>query len=179
MAVWEVVVQQSVSNVYLTNVYHVNEITFADARATALNIAQIHADALPTTFVVDAVRISNPEDDDGVFETIPLHLPGTREQTGQNLPLWNRFLPAFTVGPTFQLRKFLPGVTEGDQVDGTVVQSTLTDLQTNYIDPLVALGSVCNIYGTIVQSGVVKGAVAMRQLRRRKKRVTPVISPVG
>jgi hypothetical protein len=175
MPVFQVDIQQKVANDFLTNIYHVSVATFTDAAAAAIQIATIHAAGLPTSFFVTAARASTPAAGDGAFITYPLNFQGGRGQAGQNLPLWNRFLVSFNPGFTFQNRKFYPGIMETDQVDGQVLPSSAAEINTMYVTPLINLGFLCSPSGSLYVSGVCKSLVAMRQLRRRKKRTTPVI----
>lgn len=175
MPVFKVDIQVLQGTTYLTNVYHVNVADIAAADASMDDIAAIHAAGLPNVFSVVSGRVSSPAPDDGVFFTRPYNIVGSRPFTENLLPLWNRFNVTFSVGPTYLCRKFYPGVTEGDQLDGIVLTATQAAIKTLYMDPLLVLGVCCNPDGLIFSSGAVKPTVAMRQLRRRKKRTTPVI----
>jgi hypothetical protein len=169
------VIQQTWFNDFITNVYHVNELTIADAVGVGHQVALQHQKAITAWSRINAMRVSSPAPDDGVFATIPLNLVGTRPGTGEAMPPFNRIMVSFQVAYTYKCRKFITAMVEGDSSSGEVVASVLTDLQTNYINPLLALGSLCNPDGVLFTGGAAEKSVAMRQLRRKKKRVTPVI----
>lgn len=175
MPVYQIDIQKAGIGQYLTNMYHVQTADFTAASAAAIQIALIEAAALPTFWKVTAARVSTPAPNDGQFITYPLNYDGSRSSSGDAMPLFNRFLIAFSAGNTYQCRKFFPGICEGEQTSGFVTEAARDQMQTLYITPLLALGVVSNPHGVLLISGVCKNIVAMRQLRRRKKRKNPVI----
>lgn len=168
-------IQFTANNIFATNVFHADVVSLAAGETVMDSLADITADSLPGSMKVVSGRVSTLTPDDASFISKAYALDGTRSSEGNILPLWNRFNITFNVGPTYLCRKFLAGVTEGDQIDGFVVSSTIAQLQTLYIAPLIALGVLCSPDGNAFLSGSAKLNVAMRQLRRRKKRSTPVI----
>ena len=176
MPVFQVDIQQTFAAIYTSNVYHIEASDIAQAATRGLAVAQVHRALLPTVFTIDAIRVSSLPADDGIFSSTPVNMPGLRSTGTQVLPQWNRFMINFNVGYTFLNRKFFLGVLEGDQVDGVVVDATRTFIQDNYIAPLISLGYVCSKDGTLYIFGAVSPYVAMRQLRRRKRRPVPIIS---
>lgn len=175
MAVFEVVVQTESASQFFTNVYHVNDVDLDTAITTAGQIAAIQAQGLTDYCTITAYRVSTPALRDGVFATIPVSIPGSRASSGERMPLFNRFLVSFQAGHTYLNRKFLAGMVEGDQAGGQVLGTVRTSIFGLYVQPLLALGVLCNPNGVIYTAGSVGDQVAMRQLRRKKKRSSPVI----
>lgn len=175
MPIYKLDVQTRFYTNYFTNVYHIN-VPDLDAAETAMdNITSIHQPTVGPNYTIVAGRVSTPAAGDGVFITRPYTKVGTRSQAGQDMPLFNRFLVEFQVGNTYKCRKFIAGIQETDNIDGGIPSGSITYYMTNYALPIIALGVCCNEHGAVFTAASVKDSVAMRQLRRRKKRTTPVI----
>jgi len=177
MPVFKVDVQTNIGNAFVTNVYHVNAVDMDDATTQAGIIVGLQRTVLPTGFTIDAMRISTPAEGDGIFNTVPLNVAGTRATSTDPMPMFCRFRVDFSVGFRRPLRKFLLVPLEGDQNSGTLTSTARAYVEDNYIEPLLASPDVnlCGADGTPVVSGVCNAQVGMRQLRRASKRTSPVI----
>lgn len=175
MPVFQVDIQKVYSSEYITNVYHVNTATIADAIDAAADIADIEKELYPPHIVINALRASTPTTGDDIFITTLVNIPGTRVAATPDAPPFCRNRVDLSVGPTRPLRKFLLGVQQADFSGDTFLSGVIGRVQTDYVLPLVALGVVCNPFGVFIVSGALSQVVGMRQLKRASKRKTPTI----
>ncbi len=178
MPVYQVDTQKINNGVYWTNVWHVIAATLSDAHIIARQIGLIEASELMTYMRVELIRTSEVGPG-GTFVSEQVTYNGGRVQSGTDnpMPAWNRYLIGLVPDSGFHGKKFLLWMLEGDQDNGSLVQSTQQRLVTNIAIPLDNLAALCSPKGVPYTSVNVISTVGMRQLRRHRKRTTPVINP--
>lgn len=176
--VYQIDIQTAIAGTYITNVWHVYAPSLLDAVNMGLDdIAPLMAKLIPPTAFVNLVRASNPAPRDGNFISAPCNIPGTKvSESGGLLPLWNRYMLNLLPPFGYSGRKFAVGLMESETQDGILIPSAIAGIQGNVCDPLAALGYLCSPGGQYYTACNISPLVHMRQLRRRKKRATPVIS---
>lgn len=165
---------------YWTNVYTVQAPAITEASGIANQIVQIERAVLVNGVTITKVRTSLAgEENPDQFIVTPVNQNGTYEETGvgQLLPLFNCARVDFSAGMGRPARKYLRGLLKEGNVDGSTLTSGLvTHINTNYVAPLIALGTVAKQGGGFYTAGAVFVPIAMRQLRRgSRRRTTPVL----
>lgn len=162
---------------YWTNVWHVNAAGLTEASDFGNDIAVIMAKLLPEYSAI--VQILTTDVPTGGFISRQVSILGTRAQGAGDgpLPNWNRYLLSLVPASGYHGKKFLGVVRESDTEAGKLNSTALTYIDTNVCQPLEALGCLCSPQGFSYLEVTVRQPVGMRQLRRARKRTTPVLTP--
>lgn len=181
MPIYQVDIEKSLTpgvgnTVYWTNVYHVQASDITNAIAAGNGIVTIEKQAHGTIVSYTKMRVQQTSPIAMSGTIVPLSGTGARSSSNP-MPLFNVFRVDFNVGGGRPSRKYLRApVLTTDNSSGALVAGTITFLNTSYITPLVALGTVVDPQGQAFQSGAPYPLVGMRQLRRGSKRkTTPVL----
>jgi hypothetical protein len=176
MGVFQVDIQTDYYGEFISNRYFVDEPGLAEAAAIGVAIANLHAKLLPPSVKIDAIRASTPAPADNQFFTSPVNIPGTRAATSQTMPEFCRYRVDFQIGYRRPLRKFLLVPFEEDSEGSSFTGGAVARVINDYINPLIALASVCSAEGLPVINGSLNARIGMRQLRRgSKRRLQPII----
>lgn len=176
MPIYRGIIQKNFFGEFLVNDYNISAPDMEAAMAFLETIAHYEAALFIPGIVINTLRVSSLPQGDNYFYTKAVNIPGTRTYTGALTPPFNRFRVDMGVGFRRPLRKYLLIPLTGDVNGGGLSSAAQTLVNTSYCQPLVALGCVVAINGTIVGSASVSERVGMRQLRRgSKRRSTPVI----
>lgn len=177
MAVFAALVQTVASNEYISNTYHVDAADIEEALIQCEIIAEAQSNLIPPYFFINRIRVWVPLSEPDVFYTRTVNIPGKRDASSQVLPFFNRFRVDWSTGPRRPLRKFLLGPTEGDSSGITWEQAAITFVTTQYINALLNNSAVnlCAADGTPVISGALVAQPGMHQLRRARRRNTPIV----
>jgi hypothetical protein len=177
VAVFAVLVQTVASGQFISNTYHVEATSISNALEQGRIIAHCHKNLLPPYAFINRIRAWVPNSEPDVFYTETVNIAGTRPASTQPLPLFNRFRVDFSIGPRRPLRKFLLWPTEGDSSGGTWEAAAIAFVTTNYIDCLLdnPLLTMTGADGSPVFTGALVATPGMHQLRRARRRSTPII----
>lgn len=161
-------------NVYLLDAGSMEAAIAAGALIYAME-EELH---LPVV-TLEYMRVSTTVESDGVFTTVPLNTVGTSGQPGQAVPLFvTARLDMPVVGGGRPSRKFYRGVlTEAVVEVNSLVTGDLAYIAGNFntlISDLAGLGSpLVDPQGQELDSAVLYPKPQMRQLHRKRRRVTP------
>lgn len=151
------------------------------ASATSLSSVYLGAEAAIHSNIVtiSRARISSMAEGDDAYQIVQVNTQGSRNTTGETLPLWNVVRVDFTaIGGGRPSRKYLRlPIYEGDQASGALGNTIMSLVETSYVTPLIAPSAMYrDVDGQSFASGQVFPRVAMRQLRRgSRRRTTPVL----
>lgn len=175
MAVFSVQVFKSTSERKWSNRYHVNSPTISQANTDALESIIAGELAIHPSFItISELLVSTIVENDRVFISTVLSLPGERAFSTDGLPLFNTAMVRFSVGGIGDsARKYYRGLTEGD-ISGGALNSTvigaLEDACNAMVNAMAEAGSpLCKVDGSLLTDVSVQIAVQERQLRRRNK----------
>jgi len=176
MPVFKVDIEKEYANEFWTNRYFVEAPDMAEASDCAMFIVSAERAIHWTSVEFKKVRISDTIPETEVFNTIILNLPGQQVLGGDPLPLFLVARVDFSVQNQRPSRKYLRGVLHEGAISYNLIASTFRDfIDTNYTDPLVALGCVVDESGNSFGASGVNPNVGGRQLRRGSKRTGPIL----
>jgi len=176
LAVFQVDIQTHISADYVSNVWHVNAASEADAMDQGVKLAHYHAALIPPAQTVDYIRVNSVPNVSNTFISQTVSIPGTRTDAPL-APPFNRFRILFFKGQGRPLVKFLVWPYRTDFAGDGFIPATIAYVNTNFIVPLLDDPDVnlCSSSGVPVVSAVLSEKVGMRQLRRASKRTSPVL----
>jgi hypothetical protein len=176
MTVFSVQVFKSTPERRWSNRYHVNSPTITQANTDALEGILGGEKNLHCTFVtISEMLVSTITEDDRVFISTVLDVPGERSFSTDALPLFNTLMARFSVGGIGDVaRKYYRILTEGDIAGGAITPALITtaeDALNDMVNSMAEAGSpLCKIDGSLLTDVSIQVAVQERQLRRRNKR---------
>lgn len=176
MAVWQVVIEKQLGSEYWVNDYHIEAPDAIGASTQAGSIVAIERTVHSTLVGFTKYRI-RPAGSSAQGTVYPIGLPGQNNGIGAYLPLYNTARIDMAPASGRVGRKYLKcPVSQAAQSDGAFNSGFLSYINTNYCQPLMALGYVCKDNGDLFVTAACQPAVQMRQLRRgSKRRLQPII----
>lgn len=149
-----------------SNVYTIDEVNVTEASSVAASAAIAEATQLFDWAEVWKIVCEDPNAPDDK-KTQVLNYVGDRSPTGLGsaLPLFNTVRCIFSDEVRRPESKYLRGVLAADNVEaGRVSGETITAVQTNYVNAILALSQIVGPSGEAFVTGSVQPAVQMRQL---------------
>lgn len=174
MAVYKLDIQKVNQGVYWTNVWHVNAASLTEAINVGESLAEIEAALLPEYVSIDKIVATTMPSGAFVSETVAIVGTRTQGSGDEPLPMFNRYQINLIPDAGYHGKKFLALLREPDQNNGNLTAGAITYITTNVLAPLGEL-PICSPSGTPYTTVAVGQRVAMRQLRRARKRTTPVL----
>jgi hypothetical protein len=173
-------IEKNFEGEYWTNRYIVAGATLADASGVAGQIVGIERAVHLTPVLFTRARISDGIPESDVYQIDQVNLFGLSALSGgQLLPLFNVTRVDFsTIGGGRPSRKYLRGcLLAGHLVNGQPAPAYVTQIQTGYANPMLALTAFHDVDGQSFGFSSVYPKVGMRQLRRGSKRKAPTADP--
>lgn len=162
-----------------SNRYHVNASTISEASEASLSGILGGELNIHCTFITfKEVLVSTIAPGDRLFISTVIDTPGDRSFSTDALPLFNTAMARFSVGGIGDVaRKYYRCLTEGDIAGGALSPAVVTTFSDACADMLTAMSTagapLCKVDGSLLTDVSIQTAVQERQLRRRRKRVTP------
>lgn len=149
-----------------SNVYNIQEVNATEARGVALTVATLEQAVMLDQFTIYRVVVVDPAaTDDRAVASVAYQ--GARPITGLGslLPLFNTVRIVLTDDVQRPESKYLRGVLAAENVLlGNVDPDLRTEIQTNYVDPLLDLNQVVGPDNNALTGGSVQAPLQMRQL---------------
>lgn len=180
MPLFQIDIQKRWNEMYWTNVYHVEASDIPAARLIGYDIVSAErAIHMPFVLFVSMRTRPYPGPSEGNIQT--LDAQGSAP-AGDFLPMFNVVRVDFPTAIGRPSRKFLrTQIPETGTANGVLLPAYVSLIQTEYIAPLASLpvGTLVDIDGQALTTGILYPAVGMRQLRRGSKRVVTPVIPVA
>jgi hypothetical protein len=173
---WVADIEKMYLGEYWTNRYIIAAASLVDAATVASQIVGAERAIHMLQVLFTRYRVSDGAPNTDVYQVNNLNSYGTVDaETQYILPLFNVCRCDFNVaGGGRPSRKYLRGVySEADISYNSVNAAKVAAIQTNFVNPLVALAGYVDVDGQEIVAGSVYPQVAMRQLRRASKRKAP------
>lgn len=175
---YKLLIEKQMLGEYWVNDYHFTATDLDDAESKAGPIIDAERAITGSAVTFTQYRISTVDPDDGIFRTLALNEPGEVSFVASYMQLWNVVRVDFAAASGRAGRKYLRGCLSEDSVQFDILTpAEVAAVQTNYCDPLVALGYLEKPDGVLLTDSVVNSKMGMRQLRRGSKRKTTPIIP--
>lgn len=177
MPLFSLDIEKSFNGEFWTNRY-ILELDDVTAGSTVVNqIIEAEQDVHGGAILFTKARLSDMTPDTDNYVVFIINTYGHLAVSSEYLPLWNVIRCDFQVDTGRPSRKYLRcPVYESNQVAGVLTSDTITFMQENYVDVLVAIPEFVDVDGQPIVDGFVYPNVGMRQLRRgSKRRTTPIL----
>ena len=173
---WRIQIQKTMGAESWSNDYLTDDLLLDDAQDLASGLLAFEQNIHTVDVNFDFVRISSFVEGDRTFRHIPINEPGNGG-SGDYLPLFNTMRMDLQTSDSDPGRKYyrLP-ISETQVTNGEFTSTWLAAMASEITASLVTPGLLEHIVtnaGNNIGSATIQPKVAMRQLNRRKRPVTP------
>jgi hypothetical protein len=177
MPLYSIDIEKRYDGEYWTNRYIVLTPTIGEARADAQEFVTAERAVHNGMVLFTQVRTSDMDPATDSYFSDPINAYGTPNPQVDKMPLFNVVRVDFAVAQGGRpSRKYLRlPLTESDQSNGFLTSTIIDFVLTNYVQPVLLIGTYADVDGSPISGGSVFPRVGMRQLRRARKRKIPVL----
>jgi hypothetical protein len=177
MPLYAIDIEKRYEGEYWTNRYIALTPTIGAARADAQKFVTAERAIHNVAVLFTQVRTSDMDPMTDSYFSDPINLFGQAAPPSEALPLFNVVRVDFMVAEGGRpSRKYLRlPLTELEQQNGFLTANMLLFVRDSYVIPVLAIGTYADVDGSPISGGSVFPRVGMRQLRRARKRKTPVL----